>query len=84
MVVLLEAGLYRPDVDVEPFGHPVHGDTCGAAGGQRRGNRGGGLGPGLFRSSVVLPYLADVLLDVGVVWLLSAQGWGVTSCPPGW
>ena len=82
--MFLEAGLYSADVDIEPFGHPVHGDTCGSAGSQSGGYRDGGLGACLFGSLVILPYLADVLLDVGVVWLLGAQGWGVTSCPRGW
>ena len=32
LVVCLEAGLDGLFADVEPFGHAVHGDPCGAAG----------------------------------------------------
>ena len=67
--------------DAEPFGHAVHGDPApaGAGCGEGRVYLGGGLGAGLFRALVVVPGLADELVEVGVVWGLLAGGHGAAG-----
>ena len=79
LVVFLEAGLDGSFPDAEPFGHAVHGDPAGAGCGEGRVYLGGGLGAGLFRTLVVVPGLADELVEVGVVWGLLAGGHGAAG-----
>ena len=78
-VVCLEAGLDGLFADVEPFGHPVHGDPRGAAGDQHGGDLGGGLGAGLADGLVGVPRLSETVVDVAVVWGLL----GAHTGPPG-